>query len=199
MGFKERSQWVGCWAWERQSLLSGILWVGSISKLIVLSRDLDYERSSCFSSKLCNLSESPCKSQRRTRIQINSWLGWNLKQKVHLAAPKRSRRPLVIILFRNATSTYKYNCWEREAERWNNLYQVAVDAPFCGHKHSHSPSNSRQQPFVSTSSAEREELPEITSSQGSSTAWCTTYKPSISLPENYTSQSKEIYKPEVAS
>ena len=88
MGFKERSQWVGCWAWERQSLLSGLLWVGSISKLIVLSRDLDYE-SSCFSSKLCNLSESPCKSQRRTRIQINSWLGWNLKQKVHLATPKR--------------------------------------------------------------------------------------------------------------
>jgi len=52
----------------------------------------------------------------------------------------------------------------------HNLYQVAVDAPFCGHKHSHSPSNSRQQPFVSTSSAEREELPEITSSQGSSTS-----------------------------
>jgi len=36
-----------------------------------------------------------------------------------LAAPKRSRRPLVIILFRNATSTYKYNCWERETERWS--------------------------------------------------------------------------------
>jgi len=34
-----------------------------------------------------------------------------------LAAPKRSRRPLVIILFRNATSTY--NCWERETERWS--------------------------------------------------------------------------------
>ena len=52
-------------------------------------------------------------------MKIDCLFGWNLKQKVHLAAPKRSRRPLVIILFRNATSTYKYNCWERETERWS--------------------------------------------------------------------------------
>jgi hypothetical protein len=89
-------------------------------------------------------------------MKIDSLLGSNLKQKVHLALGSTKTPSLVIC--HHTGPECNINVQVQLLRKGNrkmehNLYQVDVDAPFNRHKHSHSLSNSSQ-PFVVTS-AER--------------------------------------------